>query len=189
MSLTPNHLTAIRILIAFLNPILLITHRSFGMDVILFFTFTAACITDWLDGYLARTRSLITTFGKIADPIADKLLILGSMGTFAFLRLYSFEWLVPIVLREGLVTGARLIFLKKGKVIPAESAGKIKVGFQIGSIYATIVFLLAFDSGFFYQEEPVILFFFQTLHYVGIFLAVVVTIWSGVIFFHRLNQK
>lgn len=186
--ITPNHLTGLRILIAFASPLLLIWHRSIVSELIILFLFTIACITDWWDGYLARKKSMVTRIGKLVDPIADKLLILGLMLTFSRFELYTFEWIVFIFMRELTITIARLVNLKKGKVIPAEWAGKVKVGFQIGSIYATLLFLLAFDSGLFWKPAAVILFVFQSIHYLGIFLATIVTMTSGVIFFHRLSQ-
>lgn len=186
--ITPNHLTGLRILIALASPLVLMWNRSLASELIVIFAFTIACITDWWDGYLARKKSMVTWAGKIADPLADKLLILGLMFTFASFRLYTIEWILPILMRELAVTVARLVSLRRGRVIPAEWAGKVKVGFQIGSIYATLVFLIAFDSGLFFEPEPIVLFVCQSLHYAGIFLATVVTIASGVIFFHRLGK-
>jgi len=185
--ITPNRLTALRILIAFISPLLLIWNRSFLIESIVFVAFTAACITDWWDGHLARTKSMVTQTGKIADPIADKLLILGLMATFSFLRLYSFWWVVPILVRELAVTTVRLVNLKQGKVIPAEAAGKIKVGVQIASIYVTLGFLMVLDKGS-VELGSFLLNLFQILHYFGIFLANIVTVISGVIFFYRLNK-
>ncbi len=185
--ITPNQLTAFRILIAIICPFLLIWNRSFLGESIVFVAFTVACITDWWDGHLARTKSMVTWEGKIADPIADKLLILGLMATFSFLKLYSFWWVVPIFVRELTVTTVRLIRLKQGRVIPAEMAGKVKAGVQITSIYFTLWFLMFMHKGF--SESQSFLFsLLQVLHYSGIFLANVITIISGVMFFYRLNK-
>ena len=186
--ITPNQLTAFRIIIALVLPLLLIWNRSFSRELLVFLGFTAACITDWWDGYLARKKSMVTWSGKIADPIADKLLIIGLMGTFSYLGLYSFWWVVPIFVREVVVTTIRLVSLKRGKVIPAEAAGKIKVGFQIASIYFTLIFLIFLDAGFVSESKPSLLFLFQALHYSGIFLADVITIISGAFFFRHLSK-
>ena len=187
--ITPNRLTAVRIVIAFISPLLLIWNRSFHNELIVLIGFTLACITDCWDGYLARSKSMITWTGKIVDPIADKLLILGLMFTFSFLGLYSFWWVIPILIRELVVTGVRLVSLKRGKVIPAEAAGKIKIGFQIGSIYATLVFLMMLDRGVFLEPKSLPLASLQALHYLGVFLANVVTLLSGIIFLYRLNRQ
>lgn len=186
--ITPNRLTALRIFIALASPLLLIGSRSLLTDLIVALAFTIACITDWWDGYLARKRSMITWSGKIIDPIADKLLIGGLMLAFSFLGLYAFAWVLPILIRELIVTIARLISLRRGKIIPAEWAGKVKVGFQIGSVYATLVFLIVLDSRPFLKPEPIVFLAFQSLHYLWIFLANLVTIISGIIFFRRLSE-
>ena len=187
--ITPNRLTALRIVIAFISPLLLIWHRSFQNELIVLISFTIACITDWWDGHLARSKSMITWAGKIADPIADKLLILGLMFTFSFLGLYSFWWVMPILVREIVVTGIRLLNLKQGTVIPAETAGKIKVGFQIGSIYITLVFLMVLDRGLFLEPKSMFFVSLQMGHFLGILSANVVTILSGFIFLYRLNRQ
>lgn len=184
--ITPNRLTMLRFLIALISPPLLVLVRSAISDVIVAVLFTGACITDWLDGYLARKKSLITSAGKILDPLADKLLILGLMVTFVYLRLYPVEWIIPIALREVAVTTARFVRLRGNKVIPAEWAGKVKLGFQIGSIYATLVYLFILDVRLL-SEIPWLVTFFLWLHYVGIILANFFTISSGIKFFQRLE--
>ena len=183
---TPNSLTFLRLLIALICPPLLIWARSFTSDVAVAVLFTGACITDWWDGYLARKKSLITPIGKIIDPIADKLLILGLMITFMYLRLYRIEWILPIIFREAAVTATRFIQLKRKNVIPAEWAGKIKLGFQIGSIYASLIYLSVHDGELF-SGTPWALTFFQWFHYLGIILANFFTISSGIRFFQRLE--
>jgi CDP-diacylglycerol--glycerol-3-phosphate 3-phosphatidyltransferase len=185
--ITPNQLTIFRILIALVCPFILIAERSLTNEIIVFILFTIACVTDWWDGHLARKHSMITNLGKIADPIADKLLTIGLLFTFAYLGLFGFEWVAIILVREVAVTIARFIKLKQGKVLPAEGAGKIKVGFQIGSIYATLLFMMLFDSALFFEPEPYFLFVFQSFYYIGIFLAVLLTLISGVIFFQRYD--
>ena len=185
---TPNRLTALRILIAVISPFVLIWYRSFAIDLIVFIALIVACFTDWWDGHLARTKAMITEVGKIADPIADKLLILGLIFAFSYLGLYGVKWVLPILIREVVVTGTRLNYLRKGRVLPAEWAGKVKVGFQFGSIYATLVFLTLLDSGFFPSQSHPVLIAFRGIHYLGIFLANVVTVLSGIIFFNNLSR-
>jgi CDP-diacylglycerol---glycerol-3-phosphate 3-phosphatidyltransferase len=187
--ITPNQLTVFRIIIALISPVILIYDRSLTSEIIVFFLFTIACVTDWWDGYLARTKSMITNFGKIMDPIADKLLIIGLLFTFAYFELFGFEWVIIILVREIAVTSARFIKLKQGKVLPAESAGKIKIGFQIGSVYAALIFMMLFDSTLFFEPEPYFLFAFQSLYYIGIFLAVLTSIISGMLFFQRYDTS
>lgn len=187
--ITPNRLTALRILISLMNPLALIFKRSPSVEILVLIAFSIACVTDWWDGYLARTKSMVTRAGKIADPIADKLLILGLLFTFSYLKFYSFEWVIPIAIREAAVTTVRLVLLAQGKVLPAEWAGKVKVGFQCGSIYATLVLLFGLDSRLFEVFGSVVIGLFTMLHYLGILLANVVTITSGILFFNRLDKN
>lgn len=184
--ITPNRLTYFRIVLAFLCPILVLSARNAVSDVLVMFLFTAACVTDWWDGHLARKYSLITKIGKILDPIADKMLILGLMLSFVSLGLYSFAWIFFILVREVLVTTVRLIRLLRGQVIPAEWAGKLKIGFQIGSIYSSLLLLFVLDLHF-KTEIPRLV--FNAIHYLGILLANVFTITSGLLFFKRLGPK
>ena len=185
--ITPNQLTIFRVILALICPAILIHERSLTNEIIVTVLFSIACFTDWWDGYLARKHGMITSLGKIADPIADKLMTIGLLATFAYLELFGFEWVVIILVREVAVTIARFIKLRNGKVLPAESAGKIKVTFQIASIYAALIFLMLFDSKLFFEPEPYFLFVFQSLYYIGIFIAVLMTVISGIIFFQRYD--
>ncbi len=187
--ITPNRLTYLRIILAFFCPLLLLLNRSVATDYWVMFFFTVACITDWWDGYLARKYSMVTGIGKLLDPIADKALILGLMLVFVSLGLYSFAWIFFILVREVAVTCTRLIRLQKGKVIPAEWAGKVKVGFQITSVSISLILLTYLDA---HSEEPIVSDFFTALHlvhYGAIFLANFFTIISGFLFFKRLGSK
>ncbi|MBI1978395.1 MAG: CDP-diacylglycerol--glycerol-3-phosphate 3-phosphatidyltransferase [Candidatus Omnitrophica bacterium] len=185
--ITPNRLTLFRIALAISCPILLIRFRTPTADIGVILLFILACLTDWWDGHLARQKALVTSIGKILDPIADKLLILGLLVSFVQLGLYSVEWILTILIREVVVTIVRLVKLGKRMVISAEWAGKLKVGFQIGSISATLLYLSFMDSGFFSNSSKFIA-MFQALHYLGIILANVFTIGSGISFFKHLDE-
>ena len=101
------------------------------MDII----FVIASITDKLDGYIARSRNQVTTFGKFLDPIADKILVLAAMIIFVEKGLLP-AWIPIIVLfREFIVSGYRLIAVEKnGKVIAANMWGKLKTVTQMLAI-------------------------------------------------------
>jgi CDP-diacylglycerol--glycerol-3-phosphate 3-phosphatidyltransferase len=187
--ITPNHLTILRILIALASPPLLIFFRSLPIDALVTVAFTAACVSDWWDGHLARTRSMITSMGKILDPIADKLLMLGLMGTFFYLGIYGFEWIILILVRETAVTLTRMVLLTRGRALPAERAGKIKVGFQIGSVYASFVLLMLIDFSATHALPPSVLDFFRWLNYLGLLIANVLTVTSGLQFFKNLSAR
>ena len=133
--------------------------------------FSAAAITDYLDGYFARTRGLVSNLGKVMDPVADKLLV-----SSAFIMLTSLgwvpAWMVCIIIgREIAVTGLRNIIAEKGKDVSASKLGKYKTGFQIAAIIPLLIHypFLGLDA-----------------HAIGtVFLwgALVFTIWSGVDYF------
>lgn len=104
--------------------------------------FVAASLTDTLDGYLARSRNMVTDFGKLMDPLADKMLT-----TAAFLGLMSYgrasAWAVMLILtREFIVAGIRQLAASKGNVIAASVWGKLKTVFQMAAIIAAIILLL-----------------------------------------------
>jgi CDP-diacylglycerol--glycerol-3-phosphate 3-phosphatidyltransferase len=98
--------------------------------------FSLASATDWLDGYLARKWGQVTKFGKLLDPIADKILIMSALVILVELRSDVVHAWIAIVMigREFAVTGLRAIAASEGIVIPAETVGKYKVGTQIAAV-------------------------------------------------------
>ena len=142
----PNKLTIFRIIlvpIMVIIPFLGIQGEILGIPItyiIINIIFIIASITDKLDGYLARKWNQVTTFGKFADPLADKILVLGAM-----MMLVEFDKLpawIPIVViaREFIVSGYRLIAVEKGgKVIAASIWGKLKTATQMVAIVLAFV--------------------------------------------------
>ncbi|MFZ0711131.1 MAG: CDP-diacylglycerol--glycerol-3-phosphate 3-phosphatidyltransferase [Terrimicrobiaceae bacterium] len=134
----PNMLTLLRLgLTALLVVSLSVPYP--GHFVIALLVFLAASLTDYLDGVIARRWDLITDFGKLMDPLADKVLTAS-----AFICLIPYKalpaWSVIIIIsREFLITGLRLLASSKGVILPAEKLGKHKTAWQM----ITIVFFLA----------------------------------------------
>jgi CDP-diacylglycerol--glycerol-3-phosphate 3-phosphatidyltransferase len=102
--------------------------------------FAVASVTDWLDGYLARRWGQVTRIGKLLDPVADKVFIAS-----ALIMLVEIDparvpaWIVIVIIgREIAVTGLRALAADGGMIIPAETAGKFKVGAQITAILALL---------------------------------------------------
>lgn len=93
--------------------------------------FALASLTDMLDGQIARRRGLITDFGKLMDPLADKLLVMSAMVSFISIRLVHPVVVIVILAREFLVTSIRLVAASGGKVIAADGWGKAKTVFQM----------------------------------------------------------
>ena len=141
----PNAITVARIFLVPLLVVVLLTkfegrqilgirHELVGAAI-----FGIAALTDWLDGYLARRRQQVTTFGQLMDPLADKLLI-----TAAFVSLVQLDlapaWMVAVIVgREFLVTVLRSIASSKGVVIAASPLGKLKMVAEVTTILALIL--------------------------------------------------
>ena len=122
----PNQLTILRIIMI---PVCLILW-GLGMPLPAAIVFALAAITDFLDGYIARKQNIVTTFGKFADPVADKILVLTAMIFLAADGILP-AWAVCVVAaRELMVDGLRLVASGKGNVIAAGWLGKIKTNLQ-----------------------------------------------------------
>ena len=133
----PNVLTLLRILAVPVVVVALLGETPNG-DELAAAVFALAALTDGLDGYFARSRDSVTTFGKLMDPLADKLLIIA-----ALLSLVSLDRLQPwvamvIIAREVAVTGLRGIAAERGVVISASWLGKLKTVLQIAAVFALI---------------------------------------------------
>ncbi|GGC91280.1 MULTISPECIES: CDP-diacylglycerol--glycerol-3-phosphate 3-phosphatidyltransferase [Enterococcus] len=133
--------------------------------------FAVASITDWLDGKIARSRGLVTNFGKFADPLADKMLVMT-----AFIVLVAQQkapaWVVAIIVcRELAVTGLRLLLVEGGEVMAAAWPGKIKTATQM----VAIILLLINNIPFTAIGLPVDL--------IMLYICLIFTIYSGVDYF------
>jgi len=136
----PNLLTLARIALVPVVLLGLLRETDPG-DALAAFAFAIAATTDWFDGYLARSRNLITTFGKVMDPVADKLLITTTLVTLSALDRLSW-WATGIVLaREFAVSALRMAVAEDGRVISASMYGKIKTVLQ--SFVVLVVMLAA----------------------------------------------
>ena len=137
----PNILTMSRLMLT-LGFIFCLTKAGLGAIVMAIVLFTCASLTDFYDGYFAKRWNLISDFGKIMDPIADKFLTLAAFFIFARMHIVA-EWMFYIIfIREVLVTVSRLMVMKKGRYLAAERAGKCKTVFQIIAIAFILIFLM-----------------------------------------------
>lgn len=102
--------------------------------------FAVASFTDGVDGHIARSRNLITDFGKFMDPLADKLLVSTALICFIQLDLMPAYMAVIIIAREFIVTGLRTLAASKGIVMAAIMTGKIKTVLQMIAILCTMIF-------------------------------------------------
>src|SRR3954464_15430252 len=137
----PNVLTLIRIMLVPVLVVALLNETSSG-DVLAAIVFAIASLTDAIDGHIARSRNAITTFGKLMDPVADKLLIVAALFSLVSLDRLPAWIAMVIVAREFAVTMTRMAAAPTGVVIASNWWGKTNTIVQV----ATIFLLIAFDS-------------------------------------------
>ena len=135
----PNVLTLLRILAVPVVVVALLDGTPHG-DTLAAIVFALAALTDGLDGYIARSRDSVTTFGKLMDPLADKLLITAALISLVSLNRLPAWVAMVIIAREFAVTGLRSIAADRGVVIAASWMGKVKTVLQIGAVFALIIF-------------------------------------------------
>ena len=107
--------------------------------------FIIGCLTDFLDGRIARKRNLVTDFGKFIDPVADKLLVLTTLIMLIHLGLMPAWFVIVILCRELAVDGLRMVAVTKGQVIAAGPLGKWKTACQMVLISAMLILNLPLD--------------------------------------------
>jgi CDP-diacylglycerol--glycerol-3-phosphate 3-phosphatidyltransferase len=167
----PNVLTLLRILLVPVLVVALLDETANG-DLLAAIVFALASVTDAMDGYLARTRNAITTFGKLMDPIADKLLIIAALVALVSLHRLAGWIAMVIIARELTVTVTRMQATQHGVVIAANWWGKAKTIVQVAAIFFVIA-----------VGEP-------TPAWVGalVYGMVVITIVSGIDYFFGLRR-
>ncbi|MGH2864156.1 MAG: CDP-diacylglycerol--glycerol-3-phosphate 3-phosphatidyltransferase [Solirubrobacteraceae bacterium] len=167
----PNLLTVLRIMLVPALVVALLGNTP-GGDVLAAIVFALASLTDFIDGYLARARDSITTFGKLMDPLADKLLIVAALISLVSLDRLAAWVAMLIITRELAVTVLRLGATQAGVVMAASNLGKLKTCLQIVAILALIAVhgRPAWVMGLLY-------------------LAVLVTVLSGLDYFFGLRRR
>ena len=154
-----NKLTIFRIfLVPFFVAALMVNQIPYNLTIALTI-FTLACVTDWLDGHIARKYNQITEFGKFLDPIADKILVMAALVCFAGLGWIQ-SWVVVVILARDFIVGAiRLAAVESDAkiVIPARLSGKIKTALTMVTIIGILVlWTLANDFGVIVVERSFI---------------------------------
>lgn len=171
----PNILTILRIILtgAF---IVLIGQEGTAPKLAAAVVFLLASVTDCLDGHIARKYNLVTTFGKIMDPIADKFLMLAAFFVFAQMEFFAWWMFIVIAIREIGITLIRLVYLRKGKALAAEELGKYKTIAQVFIIYFMLIYLLISEAGYLQNIDPELWYYSI---YGMMFAVVFLTIYSG----------
>jgi CDP-diacylglycerol--glycerol-3-phosphate 3-phosphatidyltransferase len=190
----PNRITMFRIVVvAFFIPSVLKDTMLFSYVAIILFLIAA--ISDWLDGHLARKYDIISNFGKVMDPLADKIMVLSAFLCFVQLHVVP-AWIVIIIIsREFLVSGIRIMVAEEGEIIVASNWGKAKTVIEIIAITTTLL-LIAVNHTINYfglsrqdmiiKGEPLTEFVLLTLiPYSLMLIAASVSLISGLEYFFR----
>jgi len=184
MKQLPNHLTISRFWMTAVMMVCMTLDFPYARIAALAI-FIIASITDALDGYLARNFFGVTSFGKLMDPLADKVLVSAAFIGFVELDCIAAWMVVLIIAREFMVTGLRLLMIEKGIVMPAGPWGKIKTTVQMLAI-SLYFFGLIWESP--YLPTPGSAYSW----WLGMGAAVI-TAWSGVVYFwqqrHTIWEK
>ena len=154
-----------------------------------FVLFIVASTTDFLDGYLARKHQLVTNFGKLMDPLADKVMMAAGFITLIPLRAIPSWVAIVLISREFLITGLRLLATNRGIVLPSERLGKHKTLWQI----ITVAYFLLLLSVMEFMRAGILPMDHGTWWGVAwiwggrslLAIAVALTIWSGCAYFWR----
>lgn len=145
---TPNKLTVLRLIFVPFYVFFLLMPSIPHHYIIAIILFGAAAYTDHLDGKIARKNNMITDFGKFADPLADKIMILAALACFVQTGLTNAIILILIISREFMVTSIRLVASSQGKVVAANRWGKAKTISQIAAVLLVMLmqYVLELDS-------------------------------------------
>ncbi|MDD5237807.1 MAG: CDP-diacylglycerol--glycerol-3-phosphate 3-phosphatidyltransferase [Candidatus Omnitrophica bacterium] len=174
-----NRLTVLRILLTFVFMFFLFV-QGLWAKVIALTIFIFAALSDFLDGRIAQKKNMVTDFGRLMDPIADKILVLAAFAAFVQMQLIDAWMFVIIVSREILITSLRLFALNKGKVLSAAKAGKHKTVSQMAVIFSILGFIVLKEAMLTYSTwNPAWEKLFRQGIYLLMMFTVGLTLYSG----------
>jgi len=174
-----NRLTILRIILTFVFMFFLFCHGLWA-KVVSLTIFIFAALSDFFDGRIAHRKNMVTDFGKLMDPIADKILVLAAFTAFVQMQLIYAWMFVIIVSREILITSLRLFALNKGKVLSAAKAGKHKTISQMVAIFYILGFIVLKEVMLaYFTWNPAWENFFRNSIYILMLLTVGLTLYSG----------
>jgi len=175
-----------RIGAAFVFMVFLFADNLYANYLALLF-FTGAVLTDIYDGKLARREGIVTNFGKLMDPLADKILIVSAFVSFVGLG-YIPAWTVIIIIsREFAITGLRLLAASRGEILAADKGGKHKTVSQMVAIFTILIFICLRSTAirffaFWTQSTDD---FFQSFLLYLMYITVILTVISGSLYLYR----
>lgn len=174
----PNKLTVSRIVLTFIF-MFFVFSNGLSFKILALVIFIAAALTDLFDGRIAKSRNLITDFGKIMDPIADKILVLAAFLSFIQLQLIPAWCVIVIIARELAVTSLRIFAFSKGVVIAASKGGKHKTVSQMAAIIIILISLIFKDMKTYFVWDPVFDKVIGNIIYLAMLSTAVLTLISG----------
>lgn len=138
-----NRITMLRIVLTIVFMLFLLWwEKIWWTKAVSLLIFTSAALSDFFDGMIAKKKNMVTDFGKLMDPIADKILVLAAFAAFLQMRLINVWMFMIIISREIVITSLRLFALNKGKVLSAGKAGKHKTVSQMTVIFLVLGFIV-----------------------------------------------
>ena len=168
----PNRLTLLRVIMV---PFFIVFYIK-GYFLISFVLFVLASLTDLLDGHIARKRNLISNFGKIMDPLADKILVYSAFCLMVGNGLVPAWMLIVILVREFAVSGMRTVAASEGIVVAADLSGKIKTVLQMIAVPMLILTGVIISDVWF------------TLSMAMLWASLIMTVYSGIQYIYK-NRK
>ncbi len=157
----PNILSVFRII----DLVIVIIFLEYGKGMWAVIFFSLGILSDVLDGYIARRSNAVTTYGKIMDPLADKILVIGVLIAMIKINNIPYWAVIVIVAREFAVTGLRIIAADESIIIPANMWGKLKTTSQFAAI---VILMLGYEQ----------------FGLIVLYIAVLLTLISGYIYFY-----
>lgn len=185
----PNKLTLARLVMVPVFVVLVLGDSPVWLSLA-YVVFTVAVITDYYDGKIARDRQLITNFGKLFDPLADKVLMASAfIMCMELAPLHVPGWaVITIIAREFLVTGARTLGVSGGEVIAANNWGKAKTVVQMVYIFTFLFFAIVARVVVMHYDAAWIPKTLNIASYWGMVVVALVTVYSGV-YFAKVNWR
>ena len=186
----PNKLTVLRMIMVPVFVVVMMISNAIWADIVGVALFAAASLTDMLDGKIARKYNLVTDFGKLMDPLADKFMVIGALTAIVYRVIYSKLLLtlfaialLVVIFRELAVTSLRLVASSSsGVVVAANMLGKIKTVTQIVCVVAALVEPVIYD-GLVFGEAASWIPKYPPLTLTFCALMIVFTVWSGINYF------
>jgi len=177
----PNKITLARIGLVFVFMVFLFL-GGLPAKLIALAIFILAVATDYLDGYIAKKYNIVSDFGKIMDPVADKVLTLAAFLAFVEMKLVPAWMVVIIIFREMLITSIRIVALRNKEVLSAGMGGKQKTASQMVSIIVILIFIIIKEAGVrtFGFWNPDFEYWYRQLIFLLMIITVALTIISGV---------